>query len=81
MPLPPQRSRARESLASSYAALGGILEDIELGLVDFHHPLEGVDVLLCWQFGERSVLHFHPVGSGFSGRCRLPGVFEIEPPH
>jgi hypothetical protein len=56
-------------------ALGGVLEDMERGFVDFHHDLDGCDVLLCWQIGEHEVTHFHAVDAGFSLRRPLPGTF------
>src|SRR5262245_5549934 len=78
--LPPDARRTRERLDASVTAfegeidrigaLGGILQDLDLGLVDFTHELAGDTVLLCWQFGEDQVTHFHPMGAGFSARNR-----------
>lgn len=63
---------AFEAHVERVGALGGVLQDLDLGLVDFHHVLDGHDVLLCWQFGEDVVAHFHDLEAGFAGRRRLP---------
>ncbi|HUY26202.1 MAG TPA: DUF2203 domain-containing protein [Candidatus Binataceae bacterium] len=54
--------------------LGCFLTDIDQGLIDF--PFDNGDevVFLCWQFGEQSVLAWHPIGDGFAGRRPLPGA-------
>lgn len=65
---------AFEAEVERVGALGGILQDLELGLVDFHHVLDGHDIFLCWQYGERTVSHFHEVDAGFAGRRLLPGA-------
>ncbi len=53
---------------------GCFLKDIDQGLVDF--PFDNGDevVFLCWQFGEQSVIAWHPVEGGFEGRQPLPGA-------
>lgn len=63
-----------EAAVERVGALGGVLQDLELGLVDFHHVLDGREVLLCWQLGEDEVAHFHSMEAGFSGRKLLPGA-------
>ncbi|MCK6547778.1 DUF2203 domain-containing protein [Myxococcota bacterium] len=74
-----ERKRKLESVVAAFeaqvdrvGALGGILQDLDLGLVDFPAVLDGREVLLCWQFGEGAVTHFHAVEAGFAGRKRLP---------
>jgi hypothetical protein len=42
------------------------------GLVDFRSKLRGRTVLLCWQYGEDRVSHFHELQAGFAGRKPLP---------
>jgi len=59
--------------------LGCLVKDLELGLVDFFAMQENEPVLLCWQFGEPAVAHWHPVDEGFDSRQPIEGV-EIEPP-
>jgi len=60
--------------AHSIEELGCFLKDIDLGLVDFPYQSEnGEVVFLCWQFGERGVMAWHPVDAGFDQRKPLPG--------
>jgi hypothetical protein len=58
---------------------GCLVKDLELGLVDFHAMMDGEPVLLCWQFGEPAVTHWHGVDEGFAGRKPIAGV-SVEPP-
>jgi hypothetical protein len=51
--------------------LGGVLKDLELGLVDFPTDIAGERVYLCWQYGEKAVGYWHRVDDGFSGRKPL----------
>jgi hypothetical protein len=51
--------------------LGGVLKDLELGLVDFPTDIAGERVFLCWQYGEKAVGYWHRVDDGFSGRKPL----------
>lgn len=41
--------------------LGVILNDIDEGVVDLPHRLQGRDVLLCWHVGEKNVVHWHEI--------------------
>ncbi len=59
--------------------LGCLVKDLDQGLVDFHALLDGEPVLLCWQYGEPAVSHWHPVDQGFSARRPIEGV-TVEPP-
>jgi len=52
--------------------LGCFLKDIDLGLVDFATEMGNDVVFLCWQYGEREVLAWHSVESGFGQRRPLP---------
>ena len=52
--------------------VGGIVKDVDRGLVDFPALHEGQEVLLCWQLGEDEVAHWHGVDEGFAGRRPLP---------
>jgi len=60
--------------AGQIEALGCILKDIDLGLIDF--PFDSGDeiVFLCWQSGEPAVMAWHSIDSGFSERQPLPGA-------
>jgi hypothetical protein len=60
--------------------LGCLVKDVDLGLVDFYATLDGETVLLCWQFGEPAVTHWHGVEEGFAGRRPIEGVAVRPPP-
>jgi len=51
---------------------GGLVKDLDAGLVDFPAKREGVEVLLCWRLGEDEVGYWHGLEEGFSGRKPLP---------
>jgi len=51
--------------------LGCVVKDVELGLVDFHSEVQGRHVLLCWQFGEAAIGHFHGLDEGYEHRRQL----------
>lgn len=49
-------------------ALGVVVKDLDLGLLDFPGLREGQEVELCWQVGEDAVAYWHPVETGYRGR-------------
>ena len=53
--------------------IGGVIKDLEIGIVDFPHMLEFEEekVYLCWRFGEKKVRFWHSVHEGFSDRKSL----------
>lgn len=61
-----------EDLIREIEACGGQFKGLELGLVDFPGEIEGQIGLLCWQYGEKEITHWHPPDSGFDGRQQLP---------
>jgi hypothetical protein len=52
-------------------AEGGMLKDLEEGLVDFRWRLNGKRVYLCWKYGEDAVTHWHGLKSGCSERKQI----------
>jgi hypothetical protein len=52
--------------------LGGLVKDLDDGLVDFPAERKGEDVLLCWRLGEDEIAFWHGLDEGFSGRKQLP---------
>jgi hypothetical protein len=48
--------------------LGGQFKGLDLGLVDFLGESAGRPVLLCWQYGEKSIGFWHGIDEGFAGR-------------
>ena len=51
---------------------GGQFKGLDLGLVDFPGAIDGQIGLLCWQYGERAITHWHPLDEGFASRRPLP---------
>ncbi|MEK6275252.1 MAG: DUF2203 domain-containing protein [Actinomycetota bacterium] len=51
---------------------GGLVKDLDEGLIDFPALREGEEVLLCWRLGEDEVGFWHGLEEGFSGRMPLP---------
>lgn len=54
-------------------ALGCLVKDLEMGLVDFPTLRGGREVYLCWRLGEEEVAFWHSVEEGFAGRKPLKG--------
>jgi hypothetical protein len=48
--------------------MGGLIKDLEVGLVDFLWEKGGRDVLLCWRYGETELGFWHGMDDGFRGR-------------
>ena len=63
-----QRIGRYESGWSKVRALGGIVKDPQIGLVDFYGRVEGRVVWLCWRYGEDSLGYYHELEEGYSGR-------------
>ncbi len=51
--------------------LGVHVKDLDMGLCDFPHLMEGRVVYLCWRYGESEIRWWHEVDSGYSDRQRL----------
>jgi hypothetical protein len=49
-------------------ALGVVVKDLDLGLLDFPAVRDGEEVELCWQVGEGAVEYWHPLEAGYRGR-------------
>jgi hypothetical protein len=54
--------------------LGAQFKGLELGLVDFPSEIDGQIGLLCWQYGEKEITHWHALDSGFEHRQPLPSA-------
>lgn len=61
-----------EQLIREIESCGCQFKGLELGLVDFPSEIDGQIGLLCWQYGEKEITHWHPLDSGFDGRQPLP---------
>jgi hypothetical protein len=60
-----------EALVQQILALGVLIKDARIGLLDFPAWREEREVYLCWRFGEQSVAYWHDTDAGFSGRRPL----------
>ena len=63
-----------ESTVAEIERLGGQFKGVDLGLVDFLGEVNGRSVLLCWQYGEKSIGFWHAIDEGFAGRQALPAA-------
>lgn len=61
-----------EQLIGEIEGYGGQFKGLELGLVDFPSEIDGQIGLLCWQYGEKEITHWHSLDSGFDDRQPLP---------
>ncbi len=50
---------------------GGMLKDLEEGLVDFRTRKNGKRAYLCWKYGEEKVTHWHTLKGGCKSRKKL----------
>ena len=49
-------------------ALGAVLKDPRVGLLDFYGRVDDKPVWLCWKYGERECGFYHALDEGFSAR-------------
>ncbi len=67
--------RAKDAVAE-IDAIGVMVKDLDIGLLDFPCEVEGRTILLCWKLGEKAITHWHGVEEGFAGRkpidARIP---------
>ena len=59
--------KAKDALAE-ISAIGVIVKDLDIGLLDFPCEVDGRTILLCWKLGEKAIAHWHGVEEGFAGR-------------
>lgn len=88
-PLPPGREPEAEELRRLAAeitgavervnALGCLVKDVEMGLVDFYALVDGEPAFLCWQFGEPAIASWHPLDEGYAARKPIEGASLPEP--
>lgn len=60
-------------------ALGVILRDVEVGLVDFPARTRGLPIYLCWRAGEPQVAFWHGRSEGFAGRKSIATIRDQSP--
>jgi hypothetical protein len=70
----PHYISALEEISENLQAIqemGILVKDLDVGLCDFPHMLNGRIVYLCWKLGETEVQWWHEVDSGYMGRQPL----------
>ena len=65
-----------QSYVDELKSLGVELKSDEIGLCDFRSLMNGREVYLCWRLGEPTVMYWHELDAGFSGRERLKVLAE-----
>ena len=56
------------------AAIGCLLRDVDLGLIDFPSWAGGSEIFLCWRLGEVSIQFWHGTAEGYAGRKPLSAL-------
>ena len=68
--------RIKDAVAEIHAT-GVQVKDLETGLLDFPHLVNGETVLLCWKLGEDlRVQHWHGMEEGFAGRKPIATIIK-----
>jgi len=55
-------------------ALGCMVKDLDLGLIDFPARIEDREGYLCWKLGEDHIEHWHGLTEGYQGRKKITRV-------
>jgi hypothetical protein len=56
-------------------AIGCVVKDLDIGLIDFPTEFRGEEVYLCWKLGEPKIEFWHGMEEGFSGRKAIDQDF------
>jgi hypothetical protein len=67
-----EKTARLEACQAELGALGLLVKDYELGLIDFPSELEGRPIYLCWEMSEERVAHWHEPEEGYRGRRPVP---------
>ena len=59
--------RVKDAMAE-IEAIGALVKDLDIGLIDFPCSVDGTTVLLCWKMGEEKITHWHATNEGFTAR-------------
>jgi hypothetical protein len=61
-------SQAIRSAVERIEAVGCVVKDLDVGLLDFPARVNDEDVYLCWRVGEDRIRFYHRQDEGFAGR-------------
>lgn len=70
-------TREFTSVLARLEAIGCILRDLEVGLVDFPARVDDTELYLCWRLGEEGIQYWHGADEGYAGRkpiTTMPGT-------
>src|SRR5262249_8641228 len=56
-------------------AIGALVKDLDVGLIDFLTMYRGREVCICWKLGEEGIAFWHGVDEGFRGRKPIDNDF------
>lgn len=56
-------------------AIGCVIKDLDMGLVDFPTLYRGDEVYLCWKLGEPRIEFWHGLDEGYAGRKPIDSEF------
>ena len=73
-----RRDTSAASLRSAFEqvqAIGCVVKDLDIGLIDFPTEFRGEEVYLCWKLGEPKIEFWHGVEEGFRGRKAIDQDF------
>ncbi|MBM2826325.1 MAG: hypothetical protein HW403_389 [Dehalococcoidia bacterium] len=57
-----------QQLVSQVHAVGCVVKDMEMGLVDFLTLRDGEEMYLCWRLGEERIGFWHTIEGGYGAR-------------
>lgn len=60
--------QAVKDAITEISAIGVLVKDIDMGLLDFPCVVEGEVILLCWKLGESAITFWHGLEEGYAGR-------------
>lgn len=64
---------------SEIEEMGVVIDDLDLGIVNFYSWFEGKEIFLSWQFGEPEVGHWHAVTENSIARRSLGHLLARRP--
>ena len=61
-------SQALENEVEYLQNQGCVVKDLREGLIDWYAYEDGREIVLCWQYGEKQVDHWHELNGGYKNR-------------
>ena len=67
--------KALQQALGAIEAVGALVKDLDIGLLDFMTRYRSRDVCLCWKLGEDAIRFWHGAEEGFRGRKQIDEDF------